>query len=106
MLNNKIIPELRAAYREHFHQIRWLQDCAPAHRTNIVKTRLSDVFNHRIICIGFDTEWPHRNPDMTPCYYFLWVHVKNQLYSTVPTDLLDLRTRIILAFEERKTIPT
>ena len=105
MLNNEIIPELRAAYREHFNQIWWLQDGAPAHRTNIVKTRLSDVFNHRIIGIGFDTEWPPRSPDMTPCDYFLWGHVKNQVYSTVPTDLLDLRARLILAFEELRENP-
>ena len=56
MLNNGIIPELRAAYREYFREIWWLQDGALAYRTNIVKTRLSEVFNDRIIGIGFDTE--------------------------------------------------
>ena len=43
---------------------------------------------------------------MTPCDYFLWGHVKNQVYSTVPTDLLDLRARIILAFEELRDNPS
>ena len=43
---------------------------------------------------------------MTPCDYFLWGHVKNQVYSTVPTDMLDLRARIIiLAFEELRNNP-
>ena len=79
MLNNEIIPELRAAYREHFHQILWLRDVALAHRTNIIKTRLSGAFNHRIIGIGIDTEWSARSPDITPCEYFLLVHVKNQV---------------------------
>ena len=30
MLNNEIIPELRAAYREYFHEIWWLQAGVPA----------------------------------------------------------------------------
>lgn len=95
----------------NFNSERYLEmlnnenDGAPAHRNNIVKTRLSEVFTHRIIGIGFDTEWPPRSPDMTPCDYFLWGHVKNQVYSTVPTDLLDLRARIILVFEELKDNP-
>ena len=33
-------------------------------------------------------------PDLTPCDYFLWGHLKSRVYATLPTNVDDLRIRI------------
>ena len=38
--------------------------------------------------------WPPRSPDLTPCDYFLWGHLKNKVYSTPPENTGELRERI------------
>ena len=43
--------------------------------------------------MGHDVEWPPRSPDSTPCDFFLWGHLKNEVYKTPPTDLQELRDR-------------
>ncbi|GBM31958.1 hypothetical protein AVEN_74255-1 [Araneus ventricosus] len=46
--------------------------------------------------IGYDgfVEWPPRSPDLTPLDFFLWGHMKGQVYATPPPTLKDLRQRI------------
>ena len=39
-------------------------------------------------------EWPARSPDLTPCDFFLWGHLKNRVFSTPPHDIAELRERI------------
>ena len=51
-------------------------------------------FGERDIGIGFDHEWPPRSPDLTPCDFFLWGHVKNQVFKTPPPSLEILGQRI------------
>ena len=46
--------------------------------------------NH-IIALGRDIEWPPRSPDLTPCDYFLWGHLKNKVYATPPISVDNLR---------------
>jgi len=64
-----------------------MQDGAPCHRGIQVKNRLKDVFGDHIIGAGHDAEWPTRSPDLTPCDFFLWGHLKNKVYKTSPSDL-------------------
>ena len=35
-------------------------------------------------------EWPPRSPDLTPCDYSLWGHLKNKVFVTPPCDLDEL----------------
>ena len=36
--------------------------------------------------------WPPRSPDLTPCDYFLWGYVKDQVFiPPMPLDLAELR---------------
>ena len=39
-------------------------------------------------------EQPPRSPDLTPCDYFLWGHLKSKVYLTPPQDVEELRERI------------
>ena len=39
-------------------------------------------------------EWPAKIPDLTPCDFFLWGWLKEQVYSTKPRNLEELEGRI------------
>ena len=41
-----------------------------------------------------DIEWPPRSLDLTPCNYFLLVHLKNKVYATPPINTEDMRIRV------------
>ena len=41
--------------------------------------------------------WPARSPDLTPFDFFRWGFVKDQVYRTPASDLLDLQERIYAA---------
>ncbi|KAJ8965933.1 hypothetical protein NQ317_006336 [Molorchus minor] len=41
--------------------------------------------------------WPARSPDLTPLDFFLWAHLKDQVYITVPENLENLKQRIKVA---------
>ena len=44
--------------------------------------------------------WPPRSPDLTPCEFFLWGHVKELVYvPPLPTSVDDLKTRITEALK-------
>ena len=70
-------------------------DGAPAHRRIIVRDRLNEVFNNRVIALGHETEWPHRSPDLTPYDFFLWGYIKNKVFTTPPRNPNDLRNGMI-----------
>ena len=38
--------------------------------------------------------WPARSPDLTPCDFFLWGYVKEEVYKTNPQTLDQLETTI------------
>ena len=39
-------------------------------------------------------EWPARSPNLTPCDFFLWGWLKEQVYSTKRTTMDELEGRI------------
>lgn len=38
--------------------------------------------------------WPPRSPDLTPCDFFVWGHIKNIVYSENIQNLAHLKDRI------------
>ena len=76
MLEQQIIPQIRESYGAQFDNVWWMQDGAPCHRRVLVLNYLSETFQNRIIGFGFEREWPPRSPDLTPCDFFLWRHLK------------------------------
>ena len=105
LLRERIIPEVEANYGDHFNEIWWMQDGAPCHRSIAVKNYLQTVFHEKIIALGFDREWPPRSPDLTPCDFYLWGHVKSKVYISPPQTLNELQRRITTAFDDLKSNP-
>lgn len=90
-----IIPELHQIYPNRFNRLWWIQDGAPAHRSRAVQELLHDNFNNRIVALNQPIEWPPRSPDLTPCDFFLWGHLKSKVYFSPPENTDDLRNRIV-----------
>lgn len=77
----------------------FMQDGAPPHNARQVTDYLENRFGNNVIANRGPIRWPPRSPDLTPCDYFLWAHLKNMVYRTPPTNLEDLENRIIRAFQ-------
>jgi hypothetical protein len=73
------------------------QDGTPAHNANVVKNYLNEHFENRWIGTNGIIKWPPRSPDLTPLDYFLWGHLKTVVYANPPTNLIDLKQKIIAA---------
>jgi hypothetical protein len=44
--------------------------------------------------------WPPRSSDATPCDFFLWGYVKDQIYvPPLPSSIPELKVRITMAIE-------
>ena len=76
-------------------QVQWFQqDGAPPHRARETMSWLRDRFQDRLISKGAAIEWPAHSPDLTPPDYFLWGHLKAQVYRTGPKNLQDLKKAV------------
>ncbi len=64
------------------------------HFSKQVRSWLNEKFDNRWIGIGGAISWAPRSPDMTPLDFFLWGHIKTNIYKTNVRDLDDLKNRI------------
>ncbi|EZA62612.1 hypothetical protein X777_10243, partial [Ooceraea biroi] len=48
---------------------------------------LNESFPDRWIGRGGRISWPARSPDLTPLDFFLWGHLKNEVYRDIPVYL-------------------
>ncbi|EZA47264.1 hypothetical protein X777_16427, partial [Ooceraea biroi] len=55
---------------------------------------LNESFPDRWTGRGGRISWPARSPDLTPLDFFLWGHLKNEVYRDIPTTPEDMRERI------------
>lgn len=77
------------------HNLYLQQDGAPAHYALIVRDWLNQNLPNRWIGRRGPFEWPARSPDLTPCDFFLWGYLKDQVYSAGhPATLEELRTAV------------
>ena len=60
----------------------FLQDGAPSHYSVAVRAWLDNHLNGRWIGRRGAIEWPARSPDITPCDYWLWAYIRQQVYPT------------------------
>ncbi|GFV86629.1 uncharacterized protein TNCV_4184831 [Trichonephila clavipes] len=75
LLRNKIIPHLQA--RQCLSRIIFMQDGAPPHITRCVTDVLKHHFTEeRVISRQFRHLWPPQSPDLNPCDFWLWGHLK------------------------------
>ncbi|GFX94717.1 transposable element tc3 transposase [Trichonephila clavipes] len=90
LLRNKIIPDLQA--RQCLSRIIFMQDGAPPHITHCV----TDVLKHHFTedCVmsrRFRHLWPPRSPDLNPCDFWFWGHLKQLVSCDQPKTLPDLK---------------
>ena len=67
------------------NMMNWIQDGAACHRTKVSKLG--------IIAVNQEIKLP-RSPDLTPCDFFLWRHLKSKVQSILPAKVQDLLDRI------------
>ena len=76
-------------------KIQWFQqDGAPPHRATETKAWLRDHFQDRLIAKGIGIEWPAHSPDLTPPDFFLWGHLKSEVYKSGPKTIADLKKAV------------
>jgi transposase len=95
MLQNEIVPAINNEVGPLLRNTWFQQDGAPPHFGLAVRNYLNNTFPNRWIGRRGPIEWPARSPDLTPLDYFLWGHLKNKVFVTIPADLNELRGRII-----------
>lgn len=70
-------------------KIWFQQDGAAIHSTVNVRVLLEKMFNGKVIHRYSDIFWPPRSADLTPLDFFLWGHLKQQVYQRGPFDDVD-----------------
>ncbi|XP_043467054.1 uncharacterized protein LOC122501561 [Leptopilina heterotoma] len=82
-LKNYVPRLVRASGIAAGRKYRFMQDGAGIHRSKVALKTLRSLYGKRIIALGTKREWPPRSPDLTPCDFFLWGHVKAHVYSNL-----------------------
>ena len=101
LLRNEVVPAIANLFEHNLADVWFQQDGAPPHNTNLVRNFLNEAFENR--WIGYRRPnaeiprlaWPSRSPDLTPLDYFLWGYLKGKVYATKPSNLEELRNRIV-----------
>jgi hypothetical protein len=57
-----------------------------------------DRIKHKWIGRNGPVEWPSRSPDLNPIDFYLWGHVKIEVYSILVTNVDELLERIVATF--------
>ncbi|GBL82308.1 hypothetical protein AVEN_252474-1 [Araneus ventricosus] len=93
MLRDFVIPQLQQ--RGCFQDIIFMQDGAPPHIDRRVKQLLRQHFTDaRVISRHFPTAWPPRSPEFTPCDFWLWGFLKDNIYRKRSASFPDLKDSI------------
>ena len=59
-----------------------------------VRAYLDQTFTDRWIGRGGPLTWPPRSPDLNPLDFYLWGHIKTNVYRTKPRSIDELKQRI------------
>lgn len=93
------LPGLLQNVQQDLRENMWYQhDGAPAHFALIVQEYLNNWKTDKWIGRGGSITWPPRSPDLTPIDFFLWGHVKQEVYQTPPTTPDNMKDRIRQCF--------
>lgn len=90
MLKSHMKPHLPRAVTN----ITFQQDGAPPHIAKPVRMFLTQTFSDRVISRFFPQKWPPRSPDLNPVDYWLWGHLKHNVYIRQPRNLQELQSFI------------
>ncbi|KAJ8950802.1 hypothetical protein NQ318_012664 [Aromia moschata] len=84
----------------------YLHDGAPPHFARQVRDFLNVEYPNRWIGRNGPIHWPARSPDLTPCDFYLWGHMKQLVYSEPVNSIEELTARIRVAAETIREDPT
>jgi hypothetical protein len=89
MLKNYFWPKVLRTpnYKNYYLQ----QDGATPHTAIAVQTWLGQNFGKKFITKEM---WPPRSPDLNPCDFYLWGHLKEVMYNPFPRTLDDLKANL------------
>ena len=59
-----------------------------------MRNRLGYLFVDRVVALHHEIEWPSRSPDLTPCVFFLFGYLTNEIFKNPPQNPAYLRTQI------------
>lgn len=93
MLNTFLRPQLRRR-RLDMANVYFQQDGATAHTARDSMRLVQRMFPGKVISRFGDIPWPPRSPDLSPCDFFLWGHLKAQVYTHQPRSLIELKEAI------------
>ena len=92
MLQNFLKPKLQDF--DDNSTVWFQQDGATAHTAKNSMNVLRDLFPSHVISLRGDIGWPARSPDLFPCDYFRWGHLKAEVYNLRPTTIDELKAAI------------
>ena len=97
MLRNFLHPRIS----EHGNRPLWFhQDGATAHTARISRGVLGQLFPGRLISLHGDIPWPVCSPDLSPCDFFFWGHLKSEAFRGKPQTIEALKDTIRNAIAE------
>ncbi|GBM63143.1 hypothetical protein AVEN_202580-1 [Araneus ventricosus] len=64
-----------------------------------LEPELSSINTQTVILV---LQCPPYSPDLNPCVFFLWGHMKDLVYKKKPTDLISLKRSITDTFARKK----
>lgn len=100
MLQSYLLPELERRNLNVADTI-FMQDGAPAHYALAVRQWCNNHFRQWIGRGGsYVQSWPPRSPDLTPCDFFLWGHLKNKVLRNQPNTAEEIKAEIIAGIGE------
>jgi hypothetical protein len=75
----------------NFKKYYFQQDGATPHTADATQTWLKSKFSKKFVDKKM---WPPRSPDLNPCDFYLWGHLKSVVYNPLPKTLDDLKANI------------
>ena len=82
-----------------------MRDGAPPHFSRIARQYLNDHFPGKWIGRNGPVEWPPRSLDLNTIDFYLWDHVKSEVYCTPITSVDELWERIVATFDAIRNRP-
>ena len=76
-----------------------MHDGAAPHFSRIARQYLNDHFPGKWIRLNGPVAWSPHSPDLNPIDFYLWSHVKNEVYSTPLIKVYELREHIVATFD-------
>jgi len=83
----------------------FMHDGAAPHFSLIARQYLNDHFPGKWIGRNGPVAWPPSSPYLNPIDFYLWGHVKNEVYSTPVTNIDKLREHIVATFDAIRNRP-